>query len=316
MRPLFRRRASSPGAGDRLPRAQRPCSSPASRSATRCTRRRAAATIPRSPPPSGPSGGRCCAGRAWGRRSCGSGLVLPHYVHHLVEAGEMSGRLAEALRQAVEQMQYDQRMASEMRSALLYPAILIASGMRGGAPGLRLRHPAVLQPARRESERASAARGGGAAHRVVVQRACVWLLAGALAAAIAAAADPAGAAARRSPAHPRCARHPAGAGGLARRGGYRQVGLRDERDADQPGEPHGRARTRLARRAPLAAPGNAGTGDRRRARRRRALRRAREASGRSLPPATTCSGSASSRDSSRRCCAPSPRSTKRTARGG
>ena len=58
----------------------------------------------------------------------GAGLDLPHYVHHLVEAGELSGRLAEALRQAVEQMQYDQRVASEMRSALLYPSILIASG--------------------------------------------------------------------------------------------------------------------------------------------------------------------------------------------
>ena len=67
-------------------------------------------------------------GQNLGEALRGSGLVLPHYVHHLVEAGEMSGRLAEALRQTVEQMQYDQRMASEMRSALLYPAILIASG--------------------------------------------------------------------------------------------------------------------------------------------------------------------------------------------
>ena len=58
-----------------------------------------------------------------------AGLDLPHYVHHLVEAGELSGRLADALRQAVAQMQYDQRMAAELRGALIYPAILIVSGI-------------------------------------------------------------------------------------------------------------------------------------------------------------------------------------------
>ena len=57
----------------------------------------------------------------------GGGLSLPHYVYYLVEAGELSGHLAEALRRAVVQMQYDQRTAAEVRSALTYPAILIAS---------------------------------------------------------------------------------------------------------------------------------------------------------------------------------------------
>ena len=56
------------------------------------------------------------------------GLSLPHYVYYLVEAGELSGNLAQALRQAVAQMQYDQRTAAEIRSALVYPAILIVSG--------------------------------------------------------------------------------------------------------------------------------------------------------------------------------------------
>ena len=55
-------------------------------------------------------------------------LALPAYVYQLVEAGELNGHLAAALRQAVEQMQYDQRVASEIRGALLYPAILIVSG--------------------------------------------------------------------------------------------------------------------------------------------------------------------------------------------
>ena len=57
-----------------------------------------------------------------------SGLALPSYVYHLVEGGELSGHLARALRQTVEQMQHDQRVAAEMRSALLYPSILIVSG--------------------------------------------------------------------------------------------------------------------------------------------------------------------------------------------
>ena len=55
-------------------------------------------------------------------------LSLPEYVYQLVEAGELNGQLAAALRQAVEQMQYDQRVASEIRGALLYPAILVVSG--------------------------------------------------------------------------------------------------------------------------------------------------------------------------------------------
>ena len=56
-------------------------------------------------------------------------FALPEYVYHLVEAGELSGRLAQSLRQAVEQMRYDQRVAAEMRSALLYPSILVVSGI-------------------------------------------------------------------------------------------------------------------------------------------------------------------------------------------
>lgn len=55
-------------------------------------------------------------------------LRIPAYVYHLVGAGELNGRLAEALRQAVEQMQYDQRVSAEMRDALFYPSILIVAG--------------------------------------------------------------------------------------------------------------------------------------------------------------------------------------------
>ena len=58
-----------------------------------------------------------------------SGLPLPDYVHQLVEAGEASGRLPQALRQAVDQMQYDQRVAADIRGALTYPAILVVAGV-------------------------------------------------------------------------------------------------------------------------------------------------------------------------------------------
>ena len=59
----------------------------------------------------------------------GGGLALPEYVYQLVEAGELSGRLAQSLREAVEQMRYDQRVAAEIRGALLYPSILVMSGI-------------------------------------------------------------------------------------------------------------------------------------------------------------------------------------------
>ena len=55
-------------------------------------------------------------------------LHLPAYVYHLVGAGELNGQLAGALRQAVQQMQYDQRVAAELRGALFYPSILVVAG--------------------------------------------------------------------------------------------------------------------------------------------------------------------------------------------
>ena len=59
----------------------------------------------------------------------GSDLPLPDYVFQLIEAGEMSGRLPHSLREAVDQMTYDQRVASDVRGALTYPAILVMSSI-------------------------------------------------------------------------------------------------------------------------------------------------------------------------------------------
>ena len=58
-----------------------------------------------------------------------SELPLPDYVYQLVEAGEISGRLPQSLREAVDQLEYDQRVVTDIRSALVYPAILVVSGI-------------------------------------------------------------------------------------------------------------------------------------------------------------------------------------------
>ena len=55
-------------------------------------------------------------------------FAFPAYVYQLAEAGELNGHLAEALSQAVAQMQYDERVATQMRGALLYPSILVVCG--------------------------------------------------------------------------------------------------------------------------------------------------------------------------------------------
>jgi general secretion pathway protein F len=57
-----------------------------------------------------------------------SGLPLPPYVFALVEAGEASGNVAQALADAAEQMDHDRRAAQELRSALIYPSVLVLAG--------------------------------------------------------------------------------------------------------------------------------------------------------------------------------------------
>ncbi|RKZ51117.1 MAG: type II secretion system F family protein [Candidatus Parabeggiatoa sp. nov. 3] len=56
-------------------------------------------------------------------------LKLPWYVTQLVEAGELTGKLATALRDGVSQMEYEAEMPNEMRNAMIYPIILILSGI-------------------------------------------------------------------------------------------------------------------------------------------------------------------------------------------
>ncbi len=56
-------------------------------------------------------------------------LEWPDYLFQLVAAGEHTGKLAQALQSAANQMEYEQRVRSEMRNALIYPSILVFSGI-------------------------------------------------------------------------------------------------------------------------------------------------------------------------------------------
>jgi general secretion pathway protein F len=58
-----------------------------------------------------------------------SPLGLPPYVLAMSEAGEASGELAAALRDAAQQMDHERRISEELRNALLYPAVLVSAGV-------------------------------------------------------------------------------------------------------------------------------------------------------------------------------------------
>lgn len=55
-------------------------------------------------------------------------LRLPAFVLALTQAGEASGQLARALSEAADQMELDRKVAEELRSALIYPTVLVVAG--------------------------------------------------------------------------------------------------------------------------------------------------------------------------------------------
>ena len=57
------------------------------------------------------------------------GLQFPEYLFQLVAAGELTGKLAPALHAAADQMEYEHRIRQEMRNALIYPGVLVATGI-------------------------------------------------------------------------------------------------------------------------------------------------------------------------------------------
>lgn len=56
-------------------------------------------------------------------------LEFPEYLFQLVGAGELTGKLAQSLHSAADQMEYEQKVRQEMRNALIYPAVLVCSGV-------------------------------------------------------------------------------------------------------------------------------------------------------------------------------------------
>jgi len=56
-------------------------------------------------------------------------IHLPAYFYPLAEAGELTGKMPQAMRDGVLQWEYDLRTANEVQNALIYPSILIFSGI-------------------------------------------------------------------------------------------------------------------------------------------------------------------------------------------
>ncbi len=56
-------------------------------------------------------------------------LDLPEYVYALARAGEATGNIGAALLRCADQLEFDERMQSETREALIYPSILILTGI-------------------------------------------------------------------------------------------------------------------------------------------------------------------------------------------
>lgn len=54
---------------------------------------------------------------------------FPAYVGQLAAAGEMTGKLAHALESGAAQMEYEDRVRQDMRNALVYPSVLVVSGI-------------------------------------------------------------------------------------------------------------------------------------------------------------------------------------------
>jgi general secretion pathway protein F len=54
---------------------------------------------------------------------------FPVYIQTLIEAGELSGRFAEALADAAAEIEHEARIRTELRNALLYPAFLVSFGL-------------------------------------------------------------------------------------------------------------------------------------------------------------------------------------------
>ncbi len=69
------------------------------------------------------------SGEAFSRVLQKADIDFPSYVHQLVAAGESTGKLAQALFSAADQLEYEDGIRREMINALIYPSVLVFSGL-------------------------------------------------------------------------------------------------------------------------------------------------------------------------------------------
>ena len=69
------------------------------------------------------------AGESFATALAAAKLGFPDYVRQLATAGEMTGKLAQALESGAAQMDYEDRLRQDMRNALIYPSVLVVSGI-------------------------------------------------------------------------------------------------------------------------------------------------------------------------------------------
>ena len=55
--------------------------------------------------------------------------AIPQHIHRLIEAGDLSSRLDEALADAAEELEHEAKVRTELRQTLVYPAFLVVFGL-------------------------------------------------------------------------------------------------------------------------------------------------------------------------------------------
>lgn len=69
------------------------------------------------------------SGMAFSQALESSGLKLPEFAVQLIRSGEATGKLAAALRSAATHLEAEQKFQQEARNAMLYPMVLVGSGI-------------------------------------------------------------------------------------------------------------------------------------------------------------------------------------------
>jgi len=74
-------------------------------------------------------GQKLLAGEAFSQSIGSLGLDIPDFVVLLARSGEMTGKLGQSMLDAADQMDYQEQIRGEVRNALVYPIILVITGL-------------------------------------------------------------------------------------------------------------------------------------------------------------------------------------------